>query len=132
MMNHPYGSGSPMFGTSPFQRMNVLPQQQVIQVNGKSSVDSIQMAPNSSVLLMDTSAPIVWLCVSDGVGNVTSTPYDISIHQEKPPVDMQSIEQRLAAVESSLAMIIGGLSDGSKSNAGDAQQKPSHAIVDTD
>ena len=77
-------------------QQQILPQQQIIQVNGKASVDSIQLAPNSSILVLDTTAPIVWMCVSDGVGRVTSTPYDISVHKEEPPVDVKSIEQRLA------------------------------------
>ena len=87
--------------TNPFQVGNpyILPPQQVIQVNGKASVDRIQLSPNSSVLLMDTSAPIVWLCVSDGVGNVASTPYDISVHKDTPQPDVDSIEQRLAKLE---------------------------------
>ena len=82
---------------------NTLPQQQIIQVNGKASVDMMQLAPNSSVLVMDTSAPIVWMCVSDGLGKVTATPYDISVHKEVPPPDMNTIEQRLSAIESAIA-----------------------------
>ena len=66
-------------------QQQILPQQQIIQVNGKASVDSIQLAPNSSILVLDTTAPIVWMCVSDGVGRVTSTPYDISVHVETMP-----------------------------------------------
>lgn len=81
------------------QQQNTLPPQQVIQVNGKQSVDAIRMSPNSSVLLMDNSAPLVWLCVSDGVGNVTSTPYDIMKHQETPPVDTKSLEARVTKLE---------------------------------
>lgn len=80
-----------------------LPQQQIIQVNGKSSVDTIQLAPNSSILVMDTSAPIVWLCVSDGVGKVTSTPYDITLHKETPAPDMASIETRISNIENTIA-----------------------------
>lgn len=87
---------NPFYNPYQFQ----LPQQQITQVNGKASVDTIQLAPNSSILVMDTSAPIVWMCVSDGVGKVTSTPYDIKVHEEVPPVDVQSIEQRLAKLES--------------------------------
>lgn len=79
---------------------NMLPAQQVIQVNGKQSIDSMQMAPNSSVLVMDTSAPIVWMCVSDGVGRVTATPYDITPHKDAPAPD--SVEARLAAVEAAI------------------------------
>ena len=98
-----------------------LPQQQIIQVNGKASVDTIQLAPNSSLLAMDTSAPIVWMCVSDGVGKVTSTPYDISVHQEKPAVDMNSVEQRLTNIEKTIAEMEGKLND--KSNANRSKSK---------
>ena len=80
-----------------------LPQQQIIQVNGKASVDMMQLAPNSSVLAMDNTAPIVWMCVSDGVGKVTATPYDIMVHKEEPQPDMKSIEERLVAIESTIA-----------------------------
>lgn len=83
-----------------------LQQEQVTQVNGRASVEQIQLAPNSSKLVMDTTAPIVWLCVSDGVGRVTATPYDITEHKDAPPVDVAGIEQRLAAVEASLQQMM--------------------------
>lgn len=98
---------------NPYQMFNnpyqhpTLPQQQIIQVNGKASVDTIQLAPNSSLLAMDTTAPIVWMCVSDGVGKVTSTPYDITVHQEKPPVDISGVEERLANVEKAISELEG-------------------------
>ena len=110
---------------NPYQHPT-LPQQQIIQVNGKASVDTIQLAPNSSVLVMDTSAPIVWMCVSDGVGKVTSTPYDITIHQEKPPVDMSSVETRLANVEKALSELEGRINV--KSN--DVKPKSKSLIAD--
>lgn len=114
---NPYHYGNP----SP-----ILPQQQVIQVNGKASIDTLQLAPNSSLLAMDTSAPIVWLCVSDGIGKVTSTAYDIVLHQEKPPVDMSSIEQRLMAVESSIAEMEGKI-NAKQSNFGKSKSKQDNA-----
>lgn len=84
-----------------YNRSAMLPQQQVIQVNGKASVDTIQLAPNSSVLVMDTSAPIVWLCVSDGIGKVTSTPYDISVHKTEE-VKQSNFEERLSRIEKTI------------------------------
>ena len=92
------------FGYMPQQPSipNVLQQQQITQVSGKASVDTIQLAPNSSLLAMDTTAPIVWMCVSDGVGKVTSKPFSITPYVEKPPVDVNSLEKRLADVESAL------------------------------
>ena len=97
-MYNPYPN---LYGFVPNQ--NSLPQQQIIQVNGKASVDMMQLAPNSSVLAMDNTAPIVWMCVSDGVGKVTATPYDITVHKEEPQPDMKSIEERLVAIESTIA-----------------------------
>lgn len=94
----------------------VLPPQSVIQVNGKSSVDALRMSPNSSVLLMDSSAPIVWLCTSDGIGNVTSVAYDITKHEEQPPVDVKSLESRIGNIETILTNLFGGNKDG-KSDA---------------
>ena len=98
-----------------------LPQQQIIQVNGKASVDTIQLAPNSSVLLMDTTAPIVWMCVSDGVGKVSSTPYDITPHKDKPPIDVESIEQRISKVEKIISEMEGKLN--AKSNVDSSKPK---------
>lgn len=77
-----------------------MPQQQILQVNGKASIDTIRMSPNSSLLALDTSAPIVWMCVSDGVGAVTATPCDIKVHEEKQAPDL---EDRIRAIENSIA-----------------------------
>ena len=96
---YPNTYAQPQYYPNHQQNQNILPQQQIIQVNGKSSVDTIQLAPNSSVLLMDTSAPIVWMCVSDGVGKVNSVPYDISEHKDAPPVDVMGLEERIKRLE---------------------------------
>lgn len=102
-----------------------IPQQQIIQVNGKASVDTISLAPNSSLLAMDTTAPIVWMCVSDGVGKVTATPYDIVVHKEKAPVDMDAVEQRITSIENTLAEMEERINV--KSNVGKSKQKSSLA-----
>ena len=119
-MYNPYQIFNP-YNTQSQAFQPTLPQQQIIQVNGKASVDTIQLAPNSSLLAMDTSAPIVWLCVSDGVGKVTSTPYDITIHKENPPVDMKSIEHRISEIEKSITEMEDKLN--AKSNASKSKSK---------
>lgn len=105
-MYNPYSQYNPYQSHS---NNPILPPQQIIQVNGKASVDTIQLAPNSSILLMDTSAPIVWMCVSDGIGKVTATPYDIAVHKEEPPIDVKSMEQRLVIIEAAIAEMEGKL-----------------------
>ena len=107
-----------------YQNQNTLPSQQIIQVNGKASVDSMQLAPNSSLLAMDTTAPIVWMCVSDGIGKVTATPYDIVIHKETPPPDMKDIEERLTAIERTMAEME---RRNDKSDDGKPKSKPTYA-----
>lgn len=113
---------SPYPQYNPFiQQQNTLPQQQIVQVNGKASVDTIQLAPNSSILVMDTSAPIVWMCVSDGVGKVTATPYDISVHKEKQTSEYENIEQRIAVIEKAIVEMEDKIN--AKSNVGRIKQK---------
>lgn len=97
-----YGMPQPTQMGSP----NVLPPQQVLQANGKASISALRMSPNSSALIMDTTAPMVWLCTSDSIGNVTSVPYDISPHKDTPAPDTNNFEQRLSAVEKGLDGVV--------------------------
>lgn len=98
MFNNPNFSNP--YAQIPIPQTPMLPQQQVIQVNGKASVDTIRLAPNSSVLVLDTSAPLVWLCVSDGVGRVSSVPYTISEYKAETPENaLQSVAERFTAIE---------------------------------
>lgn len=78
---------------------NVLPAQQIPQANGKASIDLIRLAPNSSVLVADTTAPIVWRCTSDSLGNVTSEPFDITPHKDEEQILKESLEQRIERLE---------------------------------
>ena len=84
-----------------------LPPQQILQANGKTSIDAIRMSPNSSVLIADTTAPIVWKCVSDGLGNVTAEAFDITHHKTEEEVEKENttnllneISKRLERLES--------------------------------
>ena len=90
-----------------------LPPQQILQANGKSSIDAIRMSPNSSVLIADTTAPIVWKCVSDGLGNVTAEAFDISHHKTDEEVEKETtanllneISERLKRLEFNYESII--------------------------
>ena len=83
-----------------------LPPQQILQANGKASIDAIRMSPNSSVLIADTTQPIVWKCVSDGLGNVTKEAFDISHHKSEEEVEKETtasllndISERLKRLE---------------------------------
>lgn len=70
---------------------------EVVKVNGINGANAYQMAPNSSALLLDETAPLVWLVQTDGAGYKTCTPFDIKIHEEKNV--LQDIQDRLARLE---------------------------------
>ena len=87
------------------QRMQArnAPRYEVIQVNGENGARSFQMSPNSSVLLMDTTNPIVWLCTTDGAGYLTATPFSITPYQPEPPVDVRALKERIERLEARLS-----------------------------
>ena len=84
----------------PFQsQQQQLPHMEIIHVNGKNGAQAFQMAPNSNVLLLDDTSPIVWLAQTDGAGYKTVTPYSITPYQPKPEIDLNNLEERIAKLE---------------------------------
>lgn len=79
------------------------PRYEIIHVNGRNGAEALQMAPDSNVLLLDDTAPLVWLCQTDGAGYKTATPYLISPYQEPTPVSMDDINKRLERLEEMLS-----------------------------
>ncbi len=72
----------------------------IIQVHGEPGARAFRMAPNSRCLLLDDTAPIVWLAQTDGAGYPTLTPYSITPYQQAQPVQANSdIENRLSRLE---------------------------------
>ena len=84
------------------------PHREVDKVHGEEGVNFFQMGPNSSVLLLDETAPIIWFVQTDSAGYKTKTPYDISIHVSDPPIETKmderfaSIDKRLKSLEEAL------------------------------
>lgn len=74
-------------------------QYSVVKVSGENGAKAFQMAPNSSIILMDETAPIVWLKTTDGAGYPTITPYTITPYEAEPSVDTKSLEARVSKLE---------------------------------
>lgn len=106
----------------------ILPPQQVLQVDGKASVDKMRMSPNSSLLALDRTAPIIWFCSSDGIGNVTAVPFDYIKHESEPELSMSSLQSQLDDLKSSINQILEVMENGSgKSNPRNAKPKTESA-----
>lgn len=92
-----------------------LQRQEIIRVNGENGAKAYQMAPNSSALLMDESAPLVWLIQTDGAGYKTAVPYTIAPYQSQPAPDLNDLEDRIKRLEE---MINGKKSDAGRTRGG--------------
>ena len=77
----------------------VLPQSQVIRVNGENGARAYGLGANSSALLLDESGLLVWLVTSDGAGYKTVSAYDITPHQQAVAPDYGSLESRIQRLE---------------------------------
>ena len=126
-MNYMNPVFSPTMQQTP-QNQNVLPPCQILTASGQGSIDNLRMAPNSSVLIAHQTEPLLWKCVSDSLGNVTSLLFDVSLHEEKPPVDVGGLEQRVATIE----QFILNLNTEEKKNEPVADRKQLAAVKQSD
>lgn len=74
---------------------------EIIHVNGENGARALAMMPNSQALLLDDTAPLVWLAQTDGAGYKTLTPYSITPYEPKH-VDVNSLEERIAKLEEAI------------------------------
>ena len=86
-----------------YQPMMQQPQQEVLKVTGRNGANALNLAPNSSVLALDTSAPIVWLVTTDGAAYKTCTPYEIKPYEE---ISTNSLEKRISRLEELIQGVI--------------------------
>ena len=102
--------------------VNSFPRYEIIKVKGQNGAEAFQMAPNSQILLLDENDPLIWFVQTDGAGYKTVTPYSITPFQPSPPVDLNSIEQRLSALEEKInAKSYNGANKPRKSNVRNEQ-----------
>ena len=98
-MYNPYGMPTAPYNAFPSQR------HEIIRVSGKGGAEAFQMAPNSSVLLLDETAPVVWLKTTDGAGYPTLTSYDITpslTAEQKEQSRFDALEKRISDLEAIL------------------------------
>ena len=74
-------------------------RQEVVRVTGEPGARAYMLAPNSSALLLDETAPVVWFVAADGAGYKTVTPYRIEPMKQEAPADMKTLEERIRKLE---------------------------------
>lgn len=86
---------------------------QIIQVNGRAGAEALQMSPNSSVYVQDTSmGNRIYLCMTDGAGYKTVRGilgvFEEEQQKQEQQSALQSIDERLKNVEARLNEFAGG------------------------
>ena len=97
-----------------FNNLHQMNQNQIIKVNGRGGADAYQMPPNSQVLLLDETQPLLWLKQTDGAGYPSLTAYDIKPHTEAEIPDIRNLEQRIAKIEEAIKYESNSSSNGRK------------------
>lgn len=72
---------------------------EIPHVNGKNGAQAFQLPANSSILLLDDNAPIVYLVKTDSACYKTVTPYQITEFKPQPEIDMRSLLDRVESLE---------------------------------
>lgn len=103
MYGNIYGQPSPYGTYNPVQTQ--LPRKTIDRVNGKNGAEMYQLAPESSVILLDENDPMIWFIQTDSAGYKTVKPYDIKPHEEEKLPDVKSFDERLNGFDERLRVI---------------------------
>lgn len=83
---------------NPYQQFPIN-NQQIVKVNGTNGANAYQLMPNSSALLLDESAPRVFLKQTDGAGFPTITAYKLEPYVEEKQPDINDLSNRIKKLE---------------------------------
>ena len=82
------------------------PQTQIQEVDGLNEVMSLNMGPNSSLLALDKTKPILWVIRTDQNRNKIDTlQFDITPHVPEPDPVVKGLEDRVGNMEQKLGEI---------------------------
>ena len=105
--NNPYYSPypSPSFMNNNAQLPVTPHKEEVKRVSGRNGAEAYPMAPESSILLLDETAPIIWLKTTDSASYPTITGYQITPIKNNPELvandsgKYEELEKRIAKLE---------------------------------
>ena len=107
---------------------NPAPQMEIQKVNGEESARAFPIGPNSSVILLDTNEPIIWVIVTDSSGYKTVSPFTITPYIPEKPITTSDLNDTLVSVLDRLQKIEERMNLNVQPNNGNAwENKPSNA-----
>lgn len=74
-------------------------QTKIVEVNGINGANAYSLAPNSNVILLDTSLPIAYIKSTDGNGYASVQTFDLVPHKDPVEVERTNLEERIKKLE---------------------------------
>ena len=118
-----------MVNTQPFmQNYFPAPQMEIQKVSGEESARAYPMGPNSSVILLDTLNPLIWVVVTDSSGYKTVSPFTITPYIPEQPVTTADLKDEIGTIINRLEKIEERMNQNVQSNNGVAwENEPGNA-----
>lgn len=97
---YPYGGiTAPTFQQPQSQQPQPI-QSRILNVNGRVGAEKINLAPESSIFLLDSKDPVIWLVTTDSAATKTITKINATIEEENTqeaaaPVVTDKLEEKL-------------------------------------
>ena len=101
-MNYPYQNNTQFLQNLMLQQTQQQSQPQIIEVSGKNGVDAFYLPPNCSALLLDNTAPRIWMVKADGAGYKTSVAWKISREETEEESQYKTLEERISKLEETI------------------------------
>jgi len=108
--NNPFAMGS-------YNPNGSVQRYHIERVNGKEGVDNFQMLPNSETILLDKTAPLVWLVQTDNFGNKTVAPYTITPYTPPKQLDVNDLLAEIQSLREEIANVKCSQSDATAARA---------------
>lgn len=97
--NNPYNPYSTLNPAPAGNQYQPAIRQEIVRVNGEGGAKAYNLSPNSSVLMLDETNPIVWVKVTDGAGFPTLTAYSITPYTPAEAPNTNDLEKRISRLE---------------------------------
>ena len=78
------------------------PQMEIQKVNGEESTKAYSIGPNSSVILLDTNDPLIWVVTTDASGYKTIKPFTITPYIPDEPIKADEIKSQIDSISDRL------------------------------
>lgn len=110
------------------QYQQPLQQTEIQKVTGEESARAYPLGPNSSIILLDSNNPLIWVVTTDASGYKTVNPFTITPYTPEKPLSQSDVNEQLEKVNARLDKLEERMRRYGQSNNGSSwKNKPGYA-----